>query len=152
MICGQNVWWIMRVTLCTHAQQWMISPLHENSYIQVEIRAIHVTWKVWGEVQVRIIALRKGDGYLGPNAQIKNYQPHVSCYTYKEAQNISPSSKLKNRKMVVWIENLECRPKILDVGEAMLFYLYLTSNKIFKPEVCLHVMWALLTNVLWLQA
>jgi hypothetical protein len=52
-------------------------------------------------VQAWIIALRKGDGYLGPSAQIKNYQPQVSCYTAKEALNISPSSKLKNRKMGV---------------------------------------------------
>jgi len=35
-------------------------------------------------------------------------------------------------------ENLECCPKILDVGEAMLLCLYLTFNKIFRPEVCLH--------------
>jgi hypothetical protein len=52
-------------------------------------------------VQAWIIALRKGDGYLDPSAQIKNYQPQVSCYTAKEALNISPSSKLKNRKMGV---------------------------------------------------
>jgi hypothetical protein len=45
--------------------------------------------------------MRKGDGYLDPSAKVKNYQPQVSCYTAKEALNISPSSKPKNRKMGV---------------------------------------------------
>lgn len=125
--------------------------LHTNP---VEIRAIHATWK-WYEGRCKLGSLHWGREMdtLAQVLKLKTTNPKFLVTLQKKLETSAPHQNWKTEKWVFEEKTLSAVQKYwMLVRPCCYVCLYLTSNKIFRPEVCLHAMWALLTNVPWLQA